>query len=195
MQSVSCIKKKVWIKTFYKIQIADRNTDEIQTQIKTNTLLSNFTILWANLADDKLVIFFSFFFFSRKTEFDMSCKLSPFETVCMKRLILFFGKNKKNISKCRLLKILPRVLNLRVTITRQCIQEVFFISLFQLPDTLSMRMNEKSWIICLAKLKCSETVVGVSGKYYIYAFSISGYIFAEFVQRIVNGIFASNIYI
>ena len=30
----------------------------------------------------------------------------------MKCQILFSGKNKKNISKCRLLKILPRVLSL-----------------------------------------------------------------------------------
>ena len=30
----------------------------------------------------------------------------------MKCQILFSGKNKKNISKCRLLKILPRVLNI-----------------------------------------------------------------------------------
>ena len=34
------------------------------------------------------------------------------ETICMKCQILFSGKNKKNISKCRLLKILPRVLSI-----------------------------------------------------------------------------------
>ena len=32
----------------------------------------------------------------------------------MKCQILFSGKNKKNISKCRLLKILPRVLSVKV---------------------------------------------------------------------------------
>ena len=31
----------------------------------------------------------------------------------MKCHILFFEKNKKNISKCRLLKILPRVLSVK----------------------------------------------------------------------------------
>ena len=36
----------------------------------------------------------------------MSCKLSPLEKICMKCKIVFSGKNKKNISKCRLLKIL-----------------------------------------------------------------------------------------
>ena len=61
-------------------------------------------------ADDKLVIFFLFF---PKTGFDISCKLSPMETICMKCQNLFSGKNKKNISKCRLLKILPRVLSVK----------------------------------------------------------------------------------
>ena len=40
-------------------------------------------------------------YLSQKTGFDISCKLSP---------IRFSGKNKKNISKCCLLKILSRVL-------------------------------------------------------------------------------------
>ena len=33
----------------------------------------------------------------------------------MKCQILFSGKNKKNISKCRLLKILPRVLSVKMS--------------------------------------------------------------------------------
>ena len=47
--------------------------------------------------------FFFFFFFSRKTGSDIPCKLSPQETICMKCQSLLFGKNKKDISKCRLL--------------------------------------------------------------------------------------------
>ena len=39
----------------------------------------------------------------------------------MKCQILFSGKNKKNISKCRLLKILPRVLSVNT-------QEVTFLA-------------------------------------------------------------------
>ena len=54
-----------------------------------------------------------FSYFSQKTGFDISCKLSPQETVCMKCQILFSGKNNKNISKCRLLKISPRVLSVK----------------------------------------------------------------------------------
>ena len=64
----------------------------------------------ANSAD-KLVIFFLFF---PENRFDISCKLSPLETICMKFQNLFSGKNKKkNISVCCLLKILPRVLSVR----------------------------------------------------------------------------------
>ena len=37
------------------------------------------------------------FLFSQKTGFDISCKLSPLETICMKSQILFSRKNKKKI--------------------------------------------------------------------------------------------------
>ena len=36
-------------------------------------------------------------YFSLKTGFDISCKLSPMETICMKCQILLTGKKKKNI--------------------------------------------------------------------------------------------------
>ena len=67
-----------------------------------------FTTLWVNSAGDKL-IYFSYF--SQKTGSDISCKLSPMETTCMKCQSLFSGQNKKNISKCRLLKFLPSMLS------------------------------------------------------------------------------------
>ena len=47
------------------------------------------------------------------------------ETVCMKCQILFSGKNKKNISKCHLLKILPRVLGVKQQLNLQ------FTNIFQ----------------------------------------------------------------
>ena len=50
-----------------------------------------------------------FSYVSQKTGFDISCKLPPMEIVNIKCQDLFSGKNKKNISMCRLLKILPRV--------------------------------------------------------------------------------------
>ena len=61
--------------------------------------------LSANSADDKLMIFFSFSLENRIRYFMQK------ETICMKRQILFSGKNKKNISIYCLLKILPSMLN------------------------------------------------------------------------------------
>ena len=63
-----------------------------------------FFFFLADSANDKLVIFL--LIFSQKIGFDISCKLSALETICMKCQILFSGKNKKNIPKCCLLKIL-----------------------------------------------------------------------------------------
>ena len=54
-----------------------------------------------------------FFFFLQKIGFDISCKLSPKEIVCMKCQRLLSGKNEKYISKCRLLKFQPRLLSVK----------------------------------------------------------------------------------
>ena len=51
-----------------------------------------------------------------------------------------------------------------VIVPRMCIQEVSFKSLFQLFDTFSIGINEKSWMLCPGELKCSETLVNMSGK-------------------------------
>ena len=82
-----------------------------------------FTILWANSADDKL-IFLSYF--SPKSGFDISCKLSPFEIICMKCL---WGKIRE-IFQCRLQKILPRVLRVNGNSGRKKFQSKKFDFLF-----------------------------------------------------------------
>ena len=69
-------------------------------------------------ADDKFVTFVVFFIFFKKTGFDISCKLSPVETICMNCQICFLEK-VRNILECCLLKILPRVLLLNVKCSRQ----------------------------------------------------------------------------
>ena len=58
-------------------------------------------------ADSKRV----FIYFYQETGLDISCKLSPLETICMKCQNLFSGEN---ISICCLLKILPRVLSVKL---------------------------------------------------------------------------------
>ena len=51
-------------------------------------------ILWANLADDKLILFF---LSVQKIDFDISKKKIPKETICMKCQTLFSGKLSKLI--------------------------------------------------------------------------------------------------
>ena len=49
--------------------------------------------------------FFLFSYFSQKTGFDISCKLSPWETICMKYQSMFLDKKnqKKKITNLSLL--------------------------------------------------------------------------------------------
>ena len=91
-----------------------RKFHENWTKIKNSYQYLTFTTLWVNSADNKLMIFC----FPPppplpppRTGFDISCKLSPVETIYMKCQNLFSGKNKKNISVCCLLKSLPRMLS------------------------------------------------------------------------------------
>ena len=71
------------------------------------------SVFWANSADDRLnsfsFFFFSFFFLfiTKKTGFDISCSGDNLHEV----QIMF---SWKNISKCHLLKIVPRVLSVKV---------------------------------------------------------------------------------
>ena len=51
-----------------------------------------------------------FLFITKKTGFDVSCSGDNLHEV----QIMFSLKNEKNISKCRLLKIVPRVLSVKV---------------------------------------------------------------------------------
>ena len=70
-----------------------------------------FTTLCANSVDDKSVIF-SLFFSENRVQY--SCKLSPLAGDNLHEMSdpVFWEKKKKNISICRLMKILPRVLSL-----------------------------------------------------------------------------------
>ena len=89
---------------------------------QTDMVSFKLTLLWADSADDKLIIFF--LFFSQKIGFDISYKLSPWEIICMKCQILFSGKNKKNISEFCLLKFSPTIVllnKLSVIIKKTCL--------------------------------------------------------------------------
>ena len=60
--------------------------------------------------------------------------------------ILFSGKNKKNISKCRLLKILPRVLSVKPVGSK--IKQTTFLSLFCLENSACSVKDQKKKYIC-----------------------------------------------
>ena len=55
-----------------------------------------------------------FSYFSQKTGFDISCKLSQLETICMKCQILFSGKNKKNITNLSSAELAKRVVKVKI---------------------------------------------------------------------------------
>ena len=72
-----------------------------------------FTTPWADSTNDKFEEFFSYF--SQKIGFDISCKLSPMKTICMRCQSPFSEKkNKENISKCLPLKFLPSMPSIKV---------------------------------------------------------------------------------
>ena len=75
------------------------------------------TLVWALLTLSTLGKIFNrrhfeiFSYFSKKTGFDISCKLSPgpVETICMKCQILFSGKSKVNITNLLSAELAKRV--------------------------------------------------------------------------------------
>ena len=62
-----------------------------------------------------------FSYFPHKTSFDVSCKLSPLETICMKCQNLFSRKNKKKNHQlmCHLLTLAQRVIMVKAEIPAQ----------------------------------------------------------------------------
>ena len=79
-------------------------------------IIKQSTVLWLSkdLTITTLRANWYFSYFSQEMGFDISCKLSQLETICMKCQIPFPEQNKKNISKCCLLKILSRVLSVKI---------------------------------------------------------------------------------
>ena len=55
-----------------------------------------------------------FLFFFQKSGSDISCKLLPLKTICMKCQILFSGKNKKNITNLLNAELAKSVVNFNV---------------------------------------------------------------------------------
>ena len=91
--------------------------------------------LLAKSADDRLNSFsFFFLFITKKTGFDVSCSGDNLHEV----QIMFSWKNEKSISKCRLLKIVPNVLIVKVCTNNSC------MSLFMAKTTVKLVRRDES---------------------------------------------------
>ena len=66
-------------------------------------------------------------YFSQKTDFDISCKLSPMETVCMKYQNLFSRKNKKNITNLSSAELARRVVKVKC---HKSFEDVILLKIF-----------------------------------------------------------------
>ena len=62
-----------------------------------------------------------FFLFSQKIGFDISCKLSPNKTICIKYQSLFLAKIRKMLSICRLLNYPKEWCRLRIKGHHPCV--------------------------------------------------------------------------
>ena len=70
-----------------------------------------------------------FSYFPQKTGFDISCKLSPMETICIKCQIMFSGKNKKNVIILSSAELAQRVVKVKQLVTaRMSISNKYFLS-------------------------------------------------------------------
>ena len=80
-----------------------------------------------------------FSYFSLKKGFDISCKLSPVETICMKCQILFLDKYLPNLSSADLAKWVVKLL-----ITTAANYILIFVVFFRANKTIQV-----SWIVRL----------------------------------------------
>ena len=96
-----------------------------------------------------MLFFFSYFLL--KVSFDVSCKLSPKETVCIKCQSLFSGKNKKSTSK-RLLKFLPIMISVKCRMSNSNLIFFFFFFFF-----FFLMLSVNIWVYSIGgKKKCAK---------------------------------------
>ena len=100
--------------------------------IKCKILLSGKekkNLLWVKFSADDILKYFPYF--SQKTGFDISCKLSPMETICIKCKILLSGKKKKNITNLLSAENAQRVVKVKqLGICSTCICILYLSRLF-----------------------------------------------------------------
>ena len=99
-----------WVLVFKTDQhtlVNDHGLKTLVESITTGISSEQQKALWIKISVDNFLKYVSYFF--PENRIDISCKLSPVETICLKCLILFSGKNKKNIINLSSAEIAQRV--------------------------------------------------------------------------------------
>ena len=100
-----------------------KNSHKLHLHFKYFQIINLYHFL-ATSADDSVMIFS---YFSQKTGFDISVKLSPLETICMSVKTCSLQKLRQNNSTCRQLKVLSSLLSVKDHIDRDIRKRVFGI--------------------------------------------------------------------
>ena len=103
----------------------------------------------------KMKIVFYFLFITKKRGFD----IHAMEIVCMKFKSCFLGRMRKNISKCRLLKIIPRVLGVMVCTNKSR------IGLCIAKPTIKLVRRDRS--ACILSLHISSLIRAFANRMYL----------------------------
>ena len=94
----------IWIYTVLQASMLVCSAERVSWPL-IRGLLNALIACLVKISTEDILKYVSYFF--QKIGFDISCKLSPQETICMKCQILFSGKNKIKISSlCFLLNLL-----------------------------------------------------------------------------------------
>ena len=80
--------------------------------LSRHDLESEETICWKKFSADSILKYFSYF--PQKTGFDISCKLSPLETICMKCQTCFWGKIREKIYQLPSAELAQRVVKVKM---------------------------------------------------------------------------------
>ena len=115
-------------------------------------LLTYVPTFWANSADNKLIFFF---LFAQKIGFDILCKLSPEETICIKHQSLFSGKIRIVLQNVICWKFYPVCFALNGSFVKH------YITRPLLKDFSLLLPNEKAAVDCVCECKNSDRTGGL----------------------------------
>ena len=103
----------LWKKKRRELKLSYVVSNEQIQQISKSKFLFCWALMDKKFSTDDNLKYFSYF--SQKTGFDISCILSPMETICMKCQILMSGNNKKNVTNLSSAEVAQRVPVVKIT--------------------------------------------------------------------------------